>query len=684
MKPGPEYLQVELPLISQLEGLGWTHLEGALPGTVQPADPAKSGRASFSEVFLYERLRSSLKALNRGPDGNPWLAGRRLSQVVNALTRIAVPSLVEASQRATELLLNGTTVEGLPGWGGGRDQRVHFIDWEHPERNDFVVVSQFRLDIPGTQGKRCIVPDEVLFVNGIPLAVIECKKPGTDGAILEAIRQLHRYADRRGASVPEGNSRLFHTVQLTVATCGDRARLGSLTSDAEHYEMWRDPYPATREELAQRLGKREAAVSPQDILASVVLHPSRLLDIVHNYVTFMQTDEGKTVKVVPRYPQYRAVCKAIKRLQTSATKAQDGYADRRGGIIWHTQGSGKSLTMTFLVRKLRVTPGLAGTKVVVVTDRTQLQRQLGATMQLAGEKTATAKKVAHAKALLSKHGPGLVFVMIQKQQDVEARKASGDGDDGELGDKKTPSLGELNTDESIVVLIDEAHRSHSSALHMNLLEALPNCARIGFTGTPILMGKKKKTTDIFGEYIDVYRLIDAEKDGAVVPILYAGRTVKGAVRDGRDLDEVFEDMFAEHTPEELEEIQRRYATQGDVLEAEKLIASKARNILRHYVETVLPGGFKAQLVAHSRRATLRYRDALLAARDELVGQIEKLPEHVLATDPDDLDRRKAFLVRASAHLDLLKAIDFVPVISAGTTNDEKRYAAWTDPGRSRR
>jgi type I restriction enzyme, R subunit len=235
-----------------------------------------------------------------------------------------------------------------------------------------------------------------------------------------------------------------------------------------------------------------------------------------------------------------------------------------------------------------------------------------------------------------------------------------------------------------VVLIDEAHRSHSSALHMNLLEALPNCARIGFTGTPILMGKKKKTTDIFGAYIDVYRLIDAEKDGAVVPILYAGRTVKGAVRDGRDLDEVFEDMFAEHTSEELEEIQRRYATKGDVLEAENLIASKARNILRHYVETVLPGGFKAQLVAHSRRATLRYRDALLAARDELVGQIEKLPGHVLTASPDDLDRRKAFLVRAGAHLDLLKAIDFVPVISAGTTNDEQRYEAWTDPDRQQK
>ena len=168
-----------------------------------------------------------------------------------------------------------------------------------------------------------------------------------------------------------------------------------------------------------------------------------------------------------------------------------------------------------------------------------------------------------------------------------------------------------------------------------------------------------------------------------MPILYSGRTVKGAVRDGRDLDEVFEDMFADHTPEELEEIQRRYATKGDVMEAEKLIAAKAQNILRHYVGTVLPNGFKAQLVAHSRRATLRYRDALLKARDELVAQIERLPAATRDADPEDLNRRTAFLVRAAKHLDLLKAIDFVPVISVGTANDETDYEPWTDPDKQK-
>lgn len=667
---GPEYTLVELPLVRQLESMGWTHLAGARPGAVVPTDPEASGRRSFTEVVLEERLRRKLREINSGPDGRPWLDDARVSRAVAAITRIGASGLLEANQRATELLLSGVAVDGLPGWDGGRDQRVHFVDWEHWDRNDFVVVSQFRVDEPGTQGAKYVVPDLVLFVNGIPLVVIECKKPYAEGSIAEAVKQILRYANRRGASVPEGNEKLFHTVQLTVATCSDRARLGTITSGPEHYATWRDPYPLTRDELAARLGKPAEAVTAQEVLAAGVLHPERLLDIVHNFTLFM-TEDGRTVKVAPRYQQYRAVCKAVERLRTGKTRAQDGYADRRGGIVWHTQGSGKSLTMVFLVRKMRATPDLRAFKVVVVTDRTDLQDQLARTAQLTGETVEVAKRIKQVKKLLARRGPGIVFAMIQKQQDVEARKA---GDDV-LSHKQAPPLGVLNTDEEILILVDEAHRSHTSALHANLNVALPNAAKIGFTGTPIIMGQKKRTTQIFGDFLDTYRLPEAEADGAIVPIFYEGRTTRGAVRDGRDLDEVFEDMFRELSAEEREALQRRYATKGNVLEAPELIAAKARDMLRHYVRTVLPNRFKAQVVAHSRLATLRYREAFLAARDELVAQIEALPG--AAADPDTLDRRTAFLARARAHLDLLRAIDFVPVISPGSANDEERYRPWT-------
>ena len=240
MAVGPEYTQVEKPLIDQLKGIGWTHLEGAPPQEFVATDPAASERTSFAEVFLRDRLRNQINVLNCAPDGTPWLDARRLDQAVNALTRIGAPSLLEANQQATDLLINGIMVDGLPGWDGGRDQRVQYIDWDNPQLNDFVVVSQFRIDIPGTQGKKFIVPDEVLFVNGIPLGLVECKKPGSGEAMAEAIRQHLRYADRRGATPPEGNPKLFHTMQLLVATCGDRAMLGSITSSPEHYAPWRD------------------------------------------------------------------------------------------------------------------------------------------------------------------------------------------------------------------------------------------------------------------------------------------------------------------------------------------------------------------------------------------------------------------------------------------------------------
>ncbi|MFD6855609.1 HsdR family type I site-specific deoxyribonuclease, partial [Streptomyces diastaticus] len=448
----------------------------------------------------------------------------RISQALGELTRITAKGLLEANELTTELLIKGVTVPGLPGWDGGRDQRVHFIDWKHWQRNEFVVVSQFRVDVPGTSGLKHITPDEVLLVNGIPLVVVECKKPSKGDAIAAAVTQLKRYAGQGRSRTPTGNPKLFHTVQLTLATCGERARLGTFTADTEHYAPWRDSYPLTDAVIAAGLECDERSVTEQNRLTAVVLHPERLLQIIHDYVTFMTLDNGVRIKAVPRYQQYRAVEKTLERLLTGDTREEDGVQDRRGGIIWHTQGSGKSLTMTFLVRRMRSIPELSAVKVVLVTDRTQLQKQLSETLRLTGEEVDEAKRVKEAKRLLAANGPGIVAVMIQKQQDVAARSTN-----GELVET-VPSLGELNDGSAIVVLIDEAHRSHGSTLHMNLLEALPNCARIGFTGTPIIMGKQKKTSQIFGSVIDTYRLADAEADGAVVRIFYEGNTVKGAVK----------------------------------------------------------------------------------------------------------------------------------------------------------
>jgi len=470
-----------------------------------------------------------------------------------------------------------------------------------------------------------------------------------------------------------------------IATSYDEARVGTIGAQAVHYLEWKDTSPVPMAEVAAALGKD--SLSSQEKLVAGMLRPEHLLDLVRHFTLFMQV-EGRTIKVVARYQQFRAVRQAIKRLLTGKTRQQDGEHDRRGGIVWHTQGSGKSLTMVFLVRKIRTTPDLRRFKVVVITDRKDLEKQLSETAALTGQTVTKARSSDRLKVLLAEQGPGLVFATIQKYQERD-RDTDADADapevepDAEAIPDAPEDVGEfpiLNEDESILVMVDEAHRSHASALHGNLLKALPNCARIGFTGTPLLMGARKRTHEIFGDFIDRYSIKQSEEDGATVPILYEGRTTEGAVADGRDLDEVFEDMFRERTPEELDRIKAKYATKGHVMEAPALIEAKARNMLRHYVDAVLPNGFKAQVVAVSRRATLRYRDAFLKAREELVAEVEGLDPSLLTHAADaraTLPERTQFLLRVHAHRPTIKEMEFAPVIS-GSNNDPAEWKEWTD------
>jgi type I restriction enzyme R subunit len=238
----------------------------------------------------------------------------------------------------------------------------------------------------------------------------------------------------------------------------------------------------------------------------------------------------------------------------------------------------------------------------------------------------------------------------------------------------------LNESEKILVLVDEAHRSHTRALHRNLRKALPNAAIIGFTGTPILSKEKTETREIFGEFIDKYLLPEAELDGATVPILYEGRTADGLVKDAPGLDQLFEDLFRDYTPDELAMIKVKYATEGDVLEAPLLIEQKARDMVRHYVSVVLPEGYKAQVVATSRQAAVTYQEKLEQARRELVAELEALPAATLALPEDEVEQLAAhtrFLVRASSELAKLRALEIAVVIS-GDHNDPESWWDWAD------
>ena len=414
--------------------MGWRHLQGDLD------TPASTGRSSFAEVVQEATLRRQLQALNlRDGDGHPqpWLDQGRISQAVAAITRIPSHRLMEANREATALLLGGITVDGLPGWDGGRGQTIHFIDWLQPERNEFTVVNQYRVDCPPGYSKAFIVPHLVLLVNGIPLVVVECKSPAVPEPLADAVDQLRRYSNQRRASGEvmdnEGNEPLFHTNQLLVATSFDEARVGSVGAAFRHFAAWKTVVGA----------------------------------------------EGQTVKALCRYQQYRAVSRAVLRLRSGKTRLQDGEFDRRGGIVWHTQGSGKSLTMVFLIRKLRTDPALRRFKVVVVADRSDLENQLSGTAALTGESVDIATSADALRHLLRRKGPGLLFGMIQKSRGSDlGNDAAGEPPLQRSDPPKLPttvlvarepspapySLEVLNDDDSILVLVDEAHRSQAGDL----------------------------------------------------------------------------------------------------------------------------------------------------------------------------------------------------------------------------
>ena len=277
MSAGPEWVKVERPLLDQLGSLGW---ETLVWGEQQPSDGCD--RSSERDVLLEIRLRRAIRQINLGPDNVEWLDESRLNVAVAELRSMpAGAKLLEANRDSTDLLLGGVTVPGLDGWDGGRDQTINYVDWDDWSANDFLAVSQLRVATSG-QAKD-IRPDVTLFVNGIPLVVIEAKPPGKESAIADAIDQLRRYANQRGAQVAEGSEQLFWTNQFTVATTGERAEAGTFSATAEHYIAWKDPYPTKIDDLAVSLGKAADEVTQQEILVVGMLSPERLLDIVRHF-----------------------------------------------------------------------------------------------------------------------------------------------------------------------------------------------------------------------------------------------------------------------------------------------------------------------------------------------------------------------------------------------------------------
>lgn len=596
-----ELHQSELPAMDLLAALGY--------GRVDARDEAQRARllrergGSERTVVLLPRLERALRRLN------PWLTDDGLRRAVRALTHIDAATLIEANEQAWVALTYGISVEVNDG-GRRTSRQVRYFDFDNPHSNDFLAVQQLR--VAGT--RKGIAPDITVFVNGVPLAVVECKAPTLGEEWLhEATEQLERYQELGEKWRGQGAPQLFHSVQLAIAACGQGAYYGTVCAPGRWFLGWKDTYPLPEARLASLVrDKCKRELQPQDTLLAGMLAPANLLDLARNFVAF-ETENGRRVRKVARYQQYRAVNKALERIRTARDPA------RRGGVVWHTQGSGKSLTMLWLAAKLRRMRELDNPAIVVVTDRRDLDRQIeGAFVRAGYQNPARARSVRHLRELLAAGAGQTVMTTVQKFQDAV-----------EPGGRRAEHP-LLTAASNVFVMVDEAHRTQYRNLATNMRAALPNACFLGFTGTPIDRNDRS-TRRTFGDYIDTYTIRQSVEDGATVPIYYESRLADLHVQGGETVDALFERMFADRTAEEHEAIKRRYATEVGIAGAPRRIELICLDIIKHYDEHIRPDGFKAQLVAATREIAVLYKETL----DRLNGPPSAL---IMSSSNDDVAR----------------------------------------------
>lgn len=575
--PGKDWNEANLsedPAVELLQKLGFTYVAPAI---------LDAERDSFKETILAGRLVKALKKLN------PWLSDDNAKKLTRNLMGLQAASLIEASEKVHTTLTYGVAVE-QDGPGGKKARTARFFDFENPTQNELIVTRQYT--VKGS--KKHIRPDMVVLINGIPIAVVECKSPTLGEAWkLEAIDQFSRYQELDDKYREIGAPKLFETVQILVATCGQMAVYGTVTTPYRHYAEWKTPWPMKMDDLREILGREP---NRQDVTLAGLFSPENLLDIIRNFIVFeWDSATGRTLRKLCRYQQLNAVNKAIERAR-KAKKPTD-----RGGVVWHTQGSGKSLTMLWLALKLRRDPTHENPTLVIVTDRKDLDEQITKTFVACGfPNPERAESVRDLRALLSGSTGKTILTTVQKFQELGAPKK---GTKNRVSREEFPVLNEA---ENIFVLTDEAHRTQYGGLAANMRRALPNAAFFGFTGTPIDKNDRS-TLSTFGPYIDTYTIEQAVADGATVPIFYEGRLAELRII-GNTLDALFERIFADRTEEEREAIKKKYGTDQTLAGAPRRVETICLDILDHYTKFIGPNGFKAQVVACSRETAVLYKE----------------------------------------------------------------------------
>lgn len=629
-----EYINVEKPFLDKLRQIGWeVHDNGA--GGI-PEDPTESFRTSFKEVILKGKFEEAIKKLN------PWINPEQFNYCYEKITEQGSKKLLEANKDIFNQLLKGITLPGKNEQTGVDNPTVRLIAFgDEYKDNSFIVINQFRVDTPN-RAKKCIIPDIVCFVNGMPFVVIECKDMYSPGPLSESFRQIERYSNQRDDffSKDEGEEKLFHTNLFSVITHGLEARFGTICSNFDYFLKWVDIFP---EEYRTIPPDTTISIEPdsqrQEVLIHGMFNHEILIDILKNFTLFMQLKSGQDIKIICRYQQYRAVRKMVERLQQGADFKQ------RSGVIWHTQGSGKSLTMAFLVRKMRSTFDLKDYKILMVVDRIDLEDQLTETAELV-ERTNNIE-TKQDLVMLESDTNNLNMVMLHKF--IENQKITSENL-LKLGIiPKFTEFPEINNSEKILILVDEAHRSQGNDMGKNLFIAFPNATRIGFTGTPLITERhKKQTAERFyqpkDQYIDTYKMNNAVADGATVDIKYIGKKTSDQIKDKEVFDLEYEETLKHRTEEERQEIQKRYGTMVAFLESKERIIEIAKDILEHFVSEILPNGFKAQVVGSSIIAAVRYKLVL----NDLIAERLQMEEEKKGEDRNETLIARLKILKAHA------------------------------------
>jgi type I restriction enzyme R subunit len=601
----------QIPALQLLANLGYRYL------TPEQALAMRGGR--LSNVLLEEVLRDSLKRINRiqHKGDNYLFSEENLQSAIQRLKNVKYDGLLRTNESVYDLLTLGVALEQSVE-GDVRSFTLNYIDWKNPENNVYHVTAEFAVE--RTRSHETARPDIVLFVNGIPFAVIECKSPKTE--VAQAVSQMIR--NQRDEYIPT----LFTYAQLVIGSNKNHCKYATVGTAAKYWAVWREgreekdedgaalravldqPLPQEAkaglyELLAEGFGVREPdaeylvrrALTEQDRTIYALCRPERLLRMALQFTVF---DGGR--RKIARYQQFFAVERILGRV-----KQRDDAGRRGGGIVWHTQGSGKSLTMVMLAKALVLDLDIRTPRIVLVTDRVDLDKQLGNTFAACGLTPDRAKSGRDLVELVAQNKAHIVTTLIHKfDKALSTRK---------FQDEST----------EIFVLVDETQRTQLGMFAARMRQMFPNACYIGFTGTPLL---KREKSDVmrFGGIIHTYAINQAVSDGAIVPLLYEGRLVE-IEQNKTAIDVWFERHTEGLTPAQKADLKRKYARAEMLNKADQVIYMRAFDISAHFQQNWQGTGFKAQLVAPSKVAALKYKAFL-----DDIGEVRS---EVIISAPDD-------------------------------------------------